>query len=1358
MSILLTLTFVASGLQLGAAPAAASGATAGSGFALSTWSSGFSADTTGVAFQPTTGALFVTTENGHLWRVPAAGGAPADLGNVGNKPRGITFTPDGRLYIAVYGSGSEGGGGKVIEVAPATGAFVRNVVLRDCAKGLAYDATSGGLILTTCSYIRRIVNLTTGPTDPPLVQAYDTDAVQVAPDGKIFVNGSLTATAGPCMPGCSSDRQQIWEVAPASAATVATIPGTTGITVVGPAVPGTGHPKFIFANTSSGAIVKRNTDSGATLNAVTGGDPGWYMTLGPDGCLYATHGGAILRVAKGDLSCDLVTAGETTASLALDPTDLTPNVNTATTVTATLSGVTTDPGTTGPAFTVAGVNAGATGTVALVSSGGGTAKWSFTYTGTNTGPDTIVATMVYGGPLTSNTVNVTWQPPPDTTPPAVRAKILSATAPTSPCTIGSAFVDFTSPQTCGFYTTAPTVVWEVTDPGSPFLDTSPIGCPPFVVNFPTSPAGQPVTCSATSQGGSTDKTIVLQVALVEPEITVVALTTGGPYTAATDTRLDVTVKFTCKASYGPPFMTCDAGPGATYGPAVSVPLPTPHFTVTGTRTFTTDGIFNVTGTVSDATGRSDAVSFGPIRIDKTAPVVTGTAAPPANGAGWHKADVGVTWTCVDGAGPVTTGCSVAAPAMQAVTTEGVNALTRTAADGVGNVGTGALTVRLDKTRPTIVASATANGAPYLAGTLTRFPVVVSFACSDAGGSGLAAACPPPVTLSADNATTAPVTVFDNAGNESLAASFGPTNIDQNAPTITADVDRAPNSFGWYDAPVTVGYTCGGTHRGLPDVASCPADTVLSADGAGQSATGTATDNAGNTSSATFPGINIDQTAPTVGVSIAPGATAFGWRNQPAVVTFTCADTLSGIAACTAPITLGQGADQSAAGSATDRAGNTATASATDIDVDLTKPAIAAAPDRAANADGWYDASVTVTFSCSDALSGIDVCPAPATRGHGGAQVVSGTARDKAGNEETASATLNVDTIRPTLAAFTPAGDPADGGRFALQAAITITGADDLSGVKSVAYRASTQGYSDPGKTVLGPAGPPTAWTTVLGPTATFAWTPEGLTTFEIAVTDLAGNVLTTTRTVTVVHVIATETLITSVRTRSDGGIEVTATVRYLFSPSLTVPAGKQVVFGTSTPGATLTVLTGAGGTATGVLTRTPGLYTVTATFPVQMPYLASQAARSDAVAAQTTTFVIWGADPGGVQLGRSYQFWGSDWHKQILDKRAAKPAQGFKGWAAQVTGATWTSKSGNSKPPTTVAQYITVIVTTSIQKSGGDDDHAKHTGNVASYVVLRVDPPSSGGHDEDDDDGKKPSRGFTGKLGSRAFGTVVQAT
>lgn len=1347
MSWVITLSFVLSALQLGAAPAAAASPAPGSGFAVSTWASGFSANAVGVAFSPT-GALFVTTADGHLWRVAPGGTVKDDLGVIGTDPRGLAVAADGRLYAALYGSGAAGTGGKVVEVqnpavVPPAALALRDVVARDCANGLSYRAATAGLVVTTCQKIYHVASPATTPSQSTFALVYDTEAVDIASNGKVFVNGRTNAT-DPCTPPCSSDRKQIWQLEPPPTppTAVVDIAGTRGIALVGPIAADTGWPRFVFSSTDTGGILKRNVVTGITRPAVTGGDPGRFMTLDSLGCLYATQGTSILRVAKGDLSCDLETAGEATASLTLDPTNLTPNVNTATTVTATLTGVTTDPGTTGPTFTVSGANAGATGTVSLVSSGGGLAKWAFTYTGTSQGPDTIVATMTYGGPLTSNSATVTWQPPPDTTRPLVRAKILSASAPTSPCTVGGVFLDFTSPTTCGFYTTPPTVVWEVIDLESPFLDTNPLGCPPFVVNFPTSPTGQPVTCSATSQGGSTDKTLTLQVALFQPEITVAAATFDGPYLQGVNTRRDVTVTFVCKASYGPPFMTCDAGPGATYGPAVSVPLPTPHVTVTATRTFSGDGVFSATATVSDAAGRSATATFGPILIDQTAPVATATIVTPANAAGWHKADVGVTWSCVDGAGPVLTGCTVDAPATQTVTTEGVNLLTKIARDGVGNVGTGALTVKLDKTAPTVTVSATANGMPYTAGALTRYDVILIFACTDsAGGSGVAT-CPAPITVTSATPGVS-ATGADVAGNLSAPATFGPIIIDNVPPTISAAVDRATDRNGWYTAPVTLTFTCS------LDAVACPTPIIISTDGAGQTVSATASDLAGNSATATVTGISIDQQKPTITASITPAANPAGWHKTDVVVTFACADQagLSGVESCLGSTTLGEGTAQSVTGTATDVAGNVRTLTVTNVNVDKTLPTILASADRVPNADGWYGAPVVVTFSCADALSGIASCSLPVTVGHAGGGAT-GTAVDNAGNPRSITLPLNVDTAAPS-GSVSFLGTLADPLRYAISVQVTIAGTDALSGVKGLTYSVATRSYTDAARTVL----EPTATTTVpltsfSGSSTSFTLSAPGESVISFTVTDLAGNTFSGARTVTVVDTIPTTTTL-AVRTLRDGKIEATATVK---NGTIPVPADLQVIFTTTPLGAgPVTALTNASGIAVAMLARAAGIYQVTATFPQQMPYLTSSATKT-AIAAAGTNFVIWGGNPGGVQVGQRVQFWGSDWHKQIADKKSAsyKAAGSFKGYAQTVTATTFAATTGMGQredddddndekgrkiKELPAAEYITVIITTNVVKHG-----RIITGNVVGYAVLRVERTKRGTYEE------------------RAFGVIVATT
>ena len=66
--------------------------------------------------------------------------------------------------------------------------------------------------------------------------------------------------------------------------------------------------------------------------------------------------------------------------------------------------------------------------------------------------------------------------------------------------------------------------------------------------------------------------------------------------------------------------------------------------------------------------------------------------------------------------------------------------------------------------------------------------------------------------------------------------------------------------------MTVSYTASDGLSGIDAGASDLCDDVLSSEGAGQSATGTAVDLAGNSTSATESPINIDLTDPTISSS------------------------------------------------------------------------------------------------------------------------------------------------------------------------------------------------------------------------------------------------------------------------------------------------------------------------------------------------------------------------------------------------------------------------------------------------------------------------------------------------------------
>jgi hypothetical protein len=175
--------------------------------------------------------------------------------------------------------------------------------------------------------------------------------------------------------------------------------------------------------------------------------------------------------------------------------------------------------------------------------------------------------------------------------------------------------------------------------------------------------------------------------------------------------------------------------------------------------------------------------------------------------------------------------------------------------------------------------------------------------------------------------------------------------------------------------------------------------TLTDEGANQSVTGMATDNAGNSASTTVEGINIDKTAPTISASRSVAPNAAGWNNTPVTVSFACDDALSGVASCSADQTVSsEGEGQSASGSALDNAGNMASASEGPINLDMTPPELAVAGGGVFGVDEDVDA----TCSATDALSGVASTSCGSVTGPAyllgvGAVDLEASATDNAGN-------------------------------------------------------------------------------------------------------------------------------------------------------------------------------------------------------------------------------------------------------------------------------------------------------------------------------------------------------------------------
>jgi hypothetical protein len=248
------------------------------------------------------------------------------------------------------------------------------------------------------------------------------------------------------------------------------------------------------------------------------------------------------------------------------------------------------------------------------------------------------------------------------------------------------------------------------------------------------------------------------------------------------------------------------------------------------------------------------------------------------------------------------------------------------------------------------------------------------------------------------------------------------NIDKTPPTATAGRSPAGNAGGWNNTDVMV------TFSGVDDLSgidSCAPVVRLSSDGRDQSASGTCNDRAGNQSlPATVSGINIDKTPPAITLTSRTPANN-GWNNTNVVLTWTCTDALSGpVAADVSQTVTTEGAGQSVTGTCMDVAGNTAGDTQTGINIDKTPPTITLASRTPANANGWNNTDVVVTWTCSDALSG-PLAPelSQSVTTEGADQSATGTCTDLAGNTTSDTQTeINIDKTPPVVTITTPGDD------------------------------------------------------------------------------------------------------------------------------------------------------------------------------------------------------------------------------------------------------------------------------------------------------------------------------------------------
>jgi NHL repeat len=277
--------------------------------------------------------------------------------------------------------------------------------------------------------------------------------------------------------------------------------------------------------------------------------------------------------------------------------------------------------------------------------------------------------------------------------------------------------------------------------------------------------------------------------------------------------------------------------------------------------------------------------------------------------------------------------------------------------------------------------------------------------------------------------------------------FAPVS-DTTPPVITPTVTGTKGNNGWYTSDVTVTWTVTDPESAISSKVGCDPASI-SIDTTVQTVTCTAT-SAGGTATQSVT-VKRDATPPTASALTTPLANPNGWSNGPVSVSFTGTDSTSGISSCSPPVIVStEGTNQtSSAGTCTDNAGNvSAPVSGAGISIDKTPPVTSGAAAPAPNAAGWNNSPVTVSFSATDALSGVAAngCQSPVTLTvEGAGQSVTGTCSDRAGNASSATVSgIKIDRTPPAVTANQSPGPNANGWSNT-NVIVTFSGTDGLSG-------------------------------------------------------------------------------------------------------------------------------------------------------------------------------------------------------------------------------------------------------------------------------------------------------------------------
>ena len=275
-----------------------------------------------------------------------------------------------------------------------------------------------------------------------------------------------------------------------------------------------------------------------------------------------------------------------------------------------------------------------------------------------------------------------------------------------------------------------------------------------------------------------------------------------------------------------------------------------------------------TMTVSDQAGNTATIPAASFKVDKTAPVISGTDVTDPT---WRNTDLSKSFTASDGV----SGLASAGDANftliasdESASASSPTVVSKTVKDAAGNVATRSVSALIDKTKP-VLKRGTATGDLHDTGWYWT-KVDVPFTASD-GLSGLASDGDASFTVSTSGeGAQAPLgtkVVKDRAGNvastddEDGDKTF---KVDLNDPTIQPVPSRQPNANGWFTAPFQVDWTVAdGNGSGVSAVPAKKWDTGDTDSGL---LSATVTDAAGRTSQPGEYAFKYDATKPSVNIT------------------------------------------------------------------------------------------------------------------------------------------------------------------------------------------------------------------------------------------------------------------------------------------------------------------------------------------------------------------------------------------------------------------------------------------------------------------------------------------------------------